>query len=69
MIQHRVGDDIRGRVMGAYLLTWGFMPLGSLPMGMLADRVGITAAVATGAIVSSLLAALCRLRSPALREL
>jgi predicted MFS family arabinose efflux permease len=69
MIQHRVSDDVRGRVMGAYMLTWGFMPLGSLPMGMVADRVGITAAVAAGAIVSSVLAALYGLRSPALREL
>jgi predicted MFS family arabinose efflux permease len=69
MIQHRVSDDVRGRVMGAYMLTWGFMPLGSLPMGILADRIGITAAVGAGAIVSSVLAALYGLRSPALREL
>jgi predicted MFS family arabinose efflux permease len=26
MIQHRVSDDVRGRVMGAYMLTWGFLP-------------------------------------------
>jgi hypothetical protein len=69
MIQHRVSDDVRGRVMGAYMLTWGFMPLGSLPMGMVADRVGITAAVAAGATVSSVLAAVYGLRSQALREL
>jgi predicted MFS family arabinose efflux permease len=69
MIQHRVGDDVRGRVMGAYMLTWGFMPLGSLPMGMVADRVGITTAVAAGAIVSSVLAAVYGLRSSVLRAL
>lgn len=69
MIQHRVSDDVRGRVMGAYMLTWGFMPLGSLPMGMVADRVGIGTAVAVGAIVSSALAAIYGARSSALREL
>jgi MFS family permease len=69
MIQHRVSDNIRGRVMGAYMLTWGFMPLGSLPMGMVADRVGITTAVAAGAIVSSVLAAVYGLRSSVLRAL
>lgn len=69
MIQHRVSDDVRGRVMGAYMLTWGFMPLGSLPMGMVADRVGIGTAVAVGAIVSSALAAFYGARSSALREL
>lgn len=55
--------------MGAYMLTWGFMPLGSLPMGMVADRVGIGTAVAVGAIVSSALAAIYGARSSALREL
>jgi hypothetical protein len=32
------------------------MPLGSLPMGMVADRIGTPAAVAGGAIISSVLA-------------
>jgi predicted MFS family arabinose efflux permease len=69
MIQHRVSDDVRGRVMGAYMLTWGFMPLGSLPMGMIADRIGVTTAVAAGAVLSSTFAAIYGARSPALREL
>jgi len=25
LVQHRVTDDVRGRVMGAYMLTWGFL--------------------------------------------
>ena len=33
LVQHRVTDDVRGRVMGAYMLTWGLMPLGSLANG------------------------------------
>jgi hypothetical protein len=45
------------------------MPLGSLPMGMLAGRIGTPGAVAAGAIVSSVLAALLGLSSPALRDL
>lgn len=69
IVQHRVGDDVRGRVMGAYMLTWGLMPLGALPMGLLGDHVGITTAVAAGAIVSSALAAVLGLASPALRDL
>jgi MFS family permease len=68
LLQHRVTDDVRGRVMGAYMLTWGLMPLGSLPMGLLADRIGTPGAVAAGAIVTSILAALLGLFSPALRE-
>jgi predicted MFS family arabinose efflux permease len=68
VIQHRVSDDVRGRVMGAYMLTWGLMPLGALPMGLLAARIGTPGAVAAGAILSSVCAALLGYFSPALRE-
>ena len=69
LLQHRIEDDVRGRVMGAYMLTFGLMPLGAMPMGLLAARFGTQTAVAAGAIVSSLLAALLGLRSRELREL
>ena len=45
---------LTGRVMSIYLLTWGAMPLGWLPLAWLADRAGAPVAVAlSGAIVSS----------------
>jgi len=69
LLQHRIADDMRGRVMGAYMLTFGLMPLGAMPMGLLADRFGTQTAVATGATISSVLAALLGLRSRAVREL
>jgi hypothetical protein len=69
ILQHRITDDVRGRVMGTYMLTFGLMPLGAMPMGLLADRVGTPAAVATGAIVSSVLAAVLGMASRTLREL
>src|SRR3712207_5339343 len=69
LLQHRIDDELRGRVTGAYMLTWGLMPLGALPMGMAADRIGAPAAVATGAIASSLLAGLLGATSRALRQL
>ena len=68
LVQHRVTDDVRGRVMGAYMLTWGLMPLGSLPMGMVADRIGTPVAVASGAVISSVLAGLLGLTSSAVRD-
>ncbi len=68
VLQHRVDDEVRGRVMGAYMLTWGLMPLGALPMGLIADHWGAPAAVGAGAVTSSLLAALLGLMSPALRD-
>lgn len=68
LMQHRIDDEVRGRVMGAYLLTFGLMALGALPMGLLAERFGAPAAVTVGALVSSLLAAWVALTSTALRD-
>lgn len=69
LLQHRIGDEVRGRVMGVYLLTWGLMPLGALPMGLLADAVGAPIAVASGAVVSSALAAWLGVKARVLRSL
>lgn len=69
LLQHRITDEVRGRVMGAYMLTFGLMPLGAMPMGILAGHVGTPIAVATGAVVSSVLAALVGFSSRELREL
>lgn len=69
LIQHRVQDEIRGRVMGAYMLTWGLMPLGALPMGLAADRFGVQVAVAGGALISTVLTAALGLTSAAVREI
>lgn len=69
LIQLRISDEVRGRVMAAYLLTFGLMPLGAMPMGIAADLFSTQAAVAGGAILSSGLAALIGFRSQALRDL
>src|SRR5919202_3376821 len=36
---------LTGRVMSVYLLTWGAMPLGALPLAWLADRAGAPTAI------------------------
>ena len=69
LLQHRVSDEFRGRVMGAYMLTWGLMPLGALPMGLAADRFGVQIAVASGAVISTVLTAALGLASPAVRDI
>jgi MFS family permease len=69
LLQHRITDDVRGRVMGTYMLTFGLMPLGAMPMGLLADHLGTPTAVATGAILSSVFAAGLGVASKPLREL
>lgn len=66
-IQQRITDDIRGRVMGTYLLTWGLMPLGAMWMGPLAQSVGIRATSMIGAGLCTLLIGGVALRTPSLR--
>jgi predicted MFS family arabinose efflux permease len=69
LVQHRVSDDVRGRVMGAYTLTFGLMPLGAMPMGIVADRIGAPAAIAASAIVCSGLTVALGVMSRTLRDI
>ena len=69
LIQHRIDDSIRGRVMGIYMLTWGLMPLGAMPMGLLGSYIGISASVALGGLVSTLLTVALYVRSPVLKTI
>jgi hypothetical protein len=69
LLQLRITDDMRGRVMGAYMLTWGLMPLGAMPMGLVAGAVGAPIAVASGAALASLLVAIVGLTAKGLRDL
>ena len=66
-LQLRITDDIRGRVMGTYLLTWGLMPLGALWMGPLAEAIGIRVTTMIGAGLCTALIAVVGLRTPSLR--
>jgi predicted MFS family arabinose efflux permease len=53
---------LTGRVMSIYLLTWGAMPLGSLPLAWLADGAGAPTSLAVaGTLVAGLAAALALL--------
>ena len=41
LIQIHTNEAYRGRVMSVYLMMWGLTPLGTLPAGAIADRVGV----------------------------
>jgi NhaP-type Na+/H+ or K+/H+ antiporter len=50
-----VSDEMRGRVMGVWSLVFGAMiPLGSLEAGAVAHWVGISYALAFGAIICAI---------------
>ena len=54
MVQRYVPEELSGRVFGVYMLTMALMPLGSLPAGALADRVGTATAISLWGALGSL---------------
>jgi predicted MFS family arabinose efflux permease len=51
LIQLRVDDEYRGRVMSLYSTFWGFSPAGALLAGFLANHIGVQWAVAVNGIL------------------
>jgi MFS family permease len=69
LLQTLVPDHLRGRVMSVYMLTWGLMPLGTLPIGMIAQAFGAPVAIALGGGICALFSLLTALGRPILRQL
>jgi predicted MFS family arabinose efflux permease len=70
LIQTLVRDELRGRVMSLYALTFlGFMPLGALLAGTMAELASEPVAVALGGLVSLACAGVLYVWSPRLRTL
>ena len=44
MIIEKTPIEFRGRVMGFYAMSFGFIPLGAIPMGIIADNYGVNIA-------------------------
>lgn len=52
MLQFNISEEMRGRVMSAYvLIPMGLMPLGSMVLGTIAEVIGVSMAFAIGAAV------------------
>jgi MFS family permease len=51
MIMTHTDHEVRGRVMSVYMMTWSLMSLSVLPMGFLANSIGVGTAVAGAAAV------------------
>ncbi len=66
-IQLLVPEDVRGRISGFMMMSFGLTPLGTLPMAMLAQSIGAPAAVAAGATLVLAGAIIWYLSSPVLR--
>ena len=70
LLQTRVADALRGRVMALYALTFfGFAPFGNLAIGALSERIGLSPAISIFAAASLALAVLTHRRVPQIRRL
>ena len=68
-LQQLVPDQLRGRVMGLYGVTWSLAPLGMAQGGFIAQYFGAPLAVGAGAVVIMVVAGLIYARSPDVRRL
>ncbi len=70
LVQTQVPDELRGRVMSIYSLTFfGSMPVGALWIGAVAEHFSEPAAVVLASLISLCLAVLVYAREPRLRGL
>jgi MFS family permease len=70
LVQTLVRDELRGRVMGLYSLTFfGFLPVGALWIGTMAQRFGETSAVLINACIMLVLCTAIAISVPELRRL
>ena len=68
-LQILVPDELRGRVMGVWSMTWFLSAVGGLPAGVIAAWLGTPVAVAGGALSVSVFALLLLLTVPSLRHM
>lgn len=67
-MQLHVANEVRGRVISIYLMTWGMLPFGQLAIGALADRIGASNAIAISASIGIVVLVLVASRFAVLRE-
>jgi predicted MFS family arabinose efflux permease len=70
LVQQLVTDEMRGRVMSMWILTFiGTLPIGSFLSGAAADRFGARPTLAACGLVILLFGLTAGLRNPRLREM
>jgi MFS family permease len=70
LLQKLVTDEMRGRVMSMFMLSFiGAMPIGNLIAGAASHRFGVPHTLAAGGLIIAVFATVVTLRSPSLREL
>jgi MFS family permease len=69
LIQINTPHEVRGRVMSLFMMTFGLMPLGTLPAGAIAEVVGVAPVVGVGGAVVFLSMVVIALTQPKVRTM
>jgi MFS family permease len=70
LLQTRVEDEFRGRVMGLYTITFfGFSPFGNLLIGFLGQTLGLGIAMTLFAVCSLVLSRIVLMKTPEIQSL
>jgi MFS family permease len=70
LLQKLVTDEMRGRVMSMFMLSFiGAMPIGNLIAGAASQRFGVQRTLAAGGVIIAIFASIVAARSPRLRQL
>lgn len=70
LLQTRLADEMRGRVLSLYTLTFfGFTPFGNLAIGSLSERWGLSEAIIASAVASFVLSAVVLFKTKQVRQL
>jgi MFS family permease len=70
LLQKLVTDEMRGRVMSMFMLSFiGAMPIGNLIAGAASHRFGVQKTLAAGGLIIAIFASIVAARSPQLRDL
>ena len=69
LIMSNTPQDLIGRVMSIFIMTWGLMPLAALPAGALAEVYGAQVVVSLGGLILFLFLILMSFVHPPLRKL
>ena len=69
LLQEQSDDAHRGRVMSLYLMMWGLTPLGTMPAGAIADKVGVQPVIVVQGMLFALVFVWLWARNPVIREL
>ena len=67
-LQLSVEDEVRGRVLSIYLLTWGMLPIGQLLVGTVAGQVGTPLAMVLSCAVAIVTIVVLMRRFPTARS-